>query len=85
MINVLSLFDGMSGAQIALERAEIPVLNYFASEIDKFAAVKVLFKQFMEKSDWEKYYKEEDTEEKTRVIVLVSDIENLVLHQGYTK
>ena len=36
-INVLSLFDGMSGAQIALERAEIPVLNYFASEIDKFA------------------------------------------------
>ena len=55
------------------------------SEIDKFAAVKVLFKQFMEKSDWEKYYKEEDTEEKTRVIVLVSDIENLVLHQGYTK
>lgn len=55
------------------------------SEIDKFAAVKVLFKQFMEKSDWEKYYKEEDTEEKTRVIVLVSDIENLVLHKGYTK
>ena len=39
----------------------------------------------MKKSDWEKYYKEEDTEEKTRVIVLVSDIENLVLHQGYTK
>jgi DNA-cytosine methyltransferase len=36
-INVLSLFDGMSGAQIALERAGIPILNYFASEIDKFA------------------------------------------------
>ena len=36
-INVLSLFDGMSGAQIALERAGVPVLNYFASEIDRFA------------------------------------------------
>lgn len=36
-INVLSCFDGMSGAQIALQRANISVNNYFASEIDKFA------------------------------------------------
>ena len=36
-INVLSLFDGMSGGQIALERAGIPVANYYASEIDKYA------------------------------------------------
>jgi DNA-cytosine methyltransferase len=36
-INVLSLFDGMSGGQIALERAGVPVANYFASEIDKYA------------------------------------------------
>jgi len=36
-INVLSLFDGMSCGQIALERAGIPVENYFASEIDKYA------------------------------------------------
>lgn len=36
-INVLSLFDGMSGGQIALERASIPVANYYASEIDKYA------------------------------------------------
>ena len=34
-INVLSLFDGMSCGQIALERAGIKVENYFASEIDK--------------------------------------------------
>lgn len=36
-INVLSLFDGMSCGQIALERAGIKVKQYYASEIDKFA------------------------------------------------
>jgi len=36
-LNVLSLFDGMSCGQIALERAGIKVDNYFASEIDKYA------------------------------------------------
>ena len=35
--NVLSLFDGMSCGQIALERAGIEVENYFSSEIDKHA------------------------------------------------
>jgi len=36
-MNVLSLFDGMSCGRIALERAGIPVTNYYASEIDKYA------------------------------------------------
>lgn len=36
-LNVLSLFDGMSCGQIALERVGIKVNNYFASEIDKYA------------------------------------------------
>lgn len=36
-INVLSLFDGISCAQIALDRAGIKVDKYFASEIDKYA------------------------------------------------
>jgi len=36
-INVLSLFDGISCGQIALERTGIEVENYFASEIDKYA------------------------------------------------
>lgn len=36
-VNVLSLFDGMSCGQVALERAGIKVDNYFASEIDKYA------------------------------------------------
>jgi DNA-cytosine methyltransferase len=36
-MNVLSLFDGMSCGQIALERAGIPYDNYYASEIDKYA------------------------------------------------
>ena len=36
-INVLSLFDGISCGQIALQRAGIKVNQYFASEIDKHA------------------------------------------------
>jgi len=36
-MNALSLFDGMSCGQIALERAGIRVNKYFASEIDKYA------------------------------------------------
>jgi DNA (cytosine-5)-methyltransferase 3A len=36
-MNVLSLFDGMSCGQQALERAGFKVYNYFASEIDKYA------------------------------------------------
>lgn len=36
-MNVLSLFDGMSCGQQALERAGIKIENYFASEIDKYA------------------------------------------------
>ena len=36
-INVLSLFDGISCGQVALERAGMDVNKYFASEIDKHA------------------------------------------------
>lgn len=36
-INVLSVFDGMSCGQIALERAGKKANKYFASEIDKYA------------------------------------------------
>jgi len=36
-MNVLSLFDGMSCGQIALNRAGIKYNRYFASEIDKYA------------------------------------------------
>ena len=36
-MNVLSLFDGLAGGRIALERAGIHVENYWASEIDLWA------------------------------------------------
>lgn len=36
-MNVLSLFDGISCGRVALERANIKVTNYYASEIDKYA------------------------------------------------
>jgi len=44
-INVLSLFDGISCGQVALERAGIKVNNYYASEIDKYA-IKVTQKNY---------------------------------------
>jgi site-specific DNA-cytosine methylase len=44
-MNVLSLFDGMSCGQLALQRVGIRVDNYYASEIDKYA-VSVCSKNF---------------------------------------
>jgi len=35
-MNVIGLFDGFSGGQIALERLNIKVDNYYASEVDKY-------------------------------------------------
>jgi site-specific DNA-cytosine methylase len=36
-MNILSLFDGMSCGQQALNRCGFTITNYFASEIDKHA------------------------------------------------
>ena len=36
-MNVLSLFDGCSGGQLALQKLGIHVNKYYASEIDKYA------------------------------------------------
>lgn len=44
-INVLSLFDGISAGQLALQRAGIEVDSYYASEIDKYA-IQVAQKNF---------------------------------------
>jgi DNA-cytosine methyltransferase len=44
-MNVLSLFDGMSCGQIALNKLGLKVDNYFASEIDKYA-IKTAKKNF---------------------------------------
>ena len=36
-LDVLSLYDGCSMGRVALERAGIPIKEYYASEIDKYA------------------------------------------------
>ena len=46
-MNVLSLFDGMSCGQIALDQLGIKVNNYFAAEVDKYA-IKVAQQNFPE-------------------------------------
>ncbi len=43
-MNVLSLFDGIAGARVALDRLNIPV-TYYASEIDKYA-IKIANKNY---------------------------------------
>ena len=55
------------------------------NKIDKFASNQFLFEEFIKKSDWEEFYKDVYTEVKTRVIVFCSDIENLVLDEGFNK
>jgi len=45
LINVLSLFDGISCGQLALKRAGIRVNKYFASEINK-QAMQIAHKNF---------------------------------------
>jgi hypothetical protein len=55
------------------------------NRVDTLAANNILFEDFIKKSDWEKYYKDKDSEEKTRVIIFVTDIENLVLEEGFNK
>lgn len=58
--NVLSLFDGISCGQVALERAGIQVDKYYASEIDKYA-IQVTQKNYHNTiqlgniNDWEKW------------------------------
>lgn len=37
LVNILSLFDGISACQVALNRLNIPVNTYYSSEIDKYA------------------------------------------------
>lgn len=44
-LNVLSLFDGLSGCQVALQKLGITPKNYFASEIDEYAK-KITMKNF---------------------------------------
>jgi len=46
-INVLSLFDGISVTQLALKQLNIPVINYYASEIER-NAIKVTQHHFPE-------------------------------------
>lgn len=36
-MNILSLFDGMACGMLAFQKVKMPINNYYAYEIDKFA------------------------------------------------
>ena len=55
------------------------------SKIDQLAAYQNNFETFIKESDWKNYYKDKEFEERTRVIVLCNDVENLVLKDEFTK
>ena len=55
------------------------------SKIDQLAAYKSNFVTFIAESDWKNYYKDIELEERTRVIVLCNDVENLVLKDRFIK
>ena len=55
------------------------------SKIDKLAANQFLFKRFMIKSDWKKYFKYSNAKSTERVIVFCNDMENIILHNGYSR
>jgi len=44
-LNVLSLFDGISCGRLALDRVDIKINNYYASEIDRYA-IQISHKNF---------------------------------------
>ena len=56
-MNILSCFDGISAAQVALRRANISYDKYFSSEIDKFAlkVVNAHFPDTIQLGDIEKW------------------------------
>lgn len=64
------------------------ILRYSYDEycqVDNLASNPYLFEEVMEESEWKSYYKDIVSIEKNRVIVLCSDIENLVLNEKYIK
>ena len=56
-MNVLSLFNGMSFGMMALETLNVPVTNYYSSEIDKYAnqAAQALFPDVIQLGDVTKW------------------------------
>lgn len=56
------------------------------NKVDNFAARKLIFMDFLKNSDWYKFVDRENSNRaKTRVIVLCSDVENLVMKFGFLK
>ena len=64
------------------------ILRYSYDEyckVDRLASSQYLFDEFIGKSEWKSYYKDIVSIEKNRVIVLCSDVEDLILHESFDK
>lgn len=80
-MKILSLFDGISCARVALEKAGIPVDAYFASEIDKYAIAisEKNYPDIVRLGDVKNIYKESEF---YGIPVYVNDFENIDLLIG---
>ena len=64
------------------------ILRYSYDEyckVDQLASSQYLFDEFIGKSEWKSYYKDIVSIEKNKVIVLCSDVEDLILHESFDK
>ena len=64
------------------------ILRYSYDEyckVDQLTSSQYLFDEFIGKSEWKSYYKDIVSIEKNRVIVLCSDVEDLILHESFDK
>lgn len=69
-MNILSLFDGMSCGMLALKNAGVPVENYYAYEIDKYA-VQTAQHNFPEIQELGDVFKEDYTKYKGNINFLI--------------
>ena len=74
-MKVLSLFDGISCARVALDRAGIPVESYYASEVDKYAVSVATKRALLENSS---YIQLGDVRTINMSMLIVRDIDLLI-------
>jgi len=84
----MELLSDQYSNNIYVKREDLQPVHSFKirgayNKIDKFAAHQNNFETFIKESDWEEYYKEIEDGDRMRVIVLCSDIGNLILHECF--
>ena len=86
-MNVLSLFDGISCGQVALEKANVPIQRYYASEIDEDAIKEIQIEEEDDIKTTDKYIneiivQENDNTDSGAIMILNEDEEYYDMNIG---